>query len=222
MFDDLHPELEDMFDETDKVAPQLNPPTTPTTIVSSTNSASPTPTFVNLPPPARTPLLTEELSEPKKGGPWKAILLIVAILVVVAGTLLLSMKILSSKTDVVPEPPVLTDTQTQPSTSDPAPVQEQTNKQEPVIIQEQEKTPSRVDTDKDGLTDEEETELGTSSKTADTDGDGLFDFEEVNTWETDPINPDTDADGYLDGAEVKAGYNPNGEGTLREAPSESS
>ena len=72
------------------------------------------------------------------------------------------------------------------------------------------------------MTDEEETDLGTSLKTADTDSDGLFDFEEVNTWETDPINPDTDADGYLDGAEVKAGYNPNGSGSLREAPSESS
>ena len=214
MFDDLHPEPEDMFDETDKVAPQLNSPTAPATVTSSDNLA---PVFGNLPPPMDASVSTEGLGESKKGGPWKAILLIVAILVVVVGSLFLSMRILSSKTAVVPKPPVIEDIQNQPA----PPVQEQTNQQEPVITQEPEKTPSRVDTDKDGLTDEEETELGTSSKTADTDGDELFDFEEVKTWGTDPMNPDTDADGYLDGAEVKAGYNPNGEGTLREAPSES-
>ncbi len=221
MFDDIHPEPEDMFDETDKVAPQLNPPTAPTMVDPSVNPAT-IPAFGNVPSSADPLLSTGELSEPKKGGPWKAVLLIVGIVVVVAGALFLSMKILSSKTDVVPEPPVVTDTQNQPSSETP-PVQEQKpDQQESVIIQEPEKMPSRVDTDKDGLIDEEETELGTSSKTADTDSDGLFDFEEVKTWGTDPVNPDTDADGYLDGAEVKAGYNPNGQGSLREAPSESS
>ncbi|MBI2473918.1 hypothetical protein HYV70_05200 [Candidatus Uhrbacteria bacterium] len=219
MFDDIHPEPEDMFDETDKVAPQLNPPTAPSIGVSSQGSAS---GVANPPSSSDGSLSMGELSEPKKTGPWKAVLLIVGIVVVVAGALFLSMKILSSKTDVVPEPPVVTDIQTQPPVSDTAPTQEQPDQQEPVITKEPEKTSSRVDTDKDGLTDEEETELGTSSKTADTDSDGLFDFEEVKTWGTDPVNPDTDADGYLDGAEVKAGYNPNGQGSLREAPSESS
>jgi len=46
-------------------------------------------------------------------------------------------------------------------------------------------TPTQLDSDKDGLTDEEEARLGTN-----------------------PNNRDTDGDGFSDGAEVKAGYNP--------------
>ncbi|MBS4033286.1 MAG: hypothetical protein KGZ85_02370 [Ignavibacterium sp.] len=68
--------------------------------------------------------------------------------------------------------------------------------------------PIIIDTDGDGLTDEEELTLGTSINNTDTDSDGLFDFEEVKIYGTDPLNPDTDGDGYLDGEEVKAGYNP--------------
>ena len=47
----------------------------------------------------------------------------------------------------------------------------------------------------------------------DSDNDGLFDNEEAQ-YGTDPNNSDTDGDGYLDGEEVKNGYNPNGEGEL--------
>jgi hypothetical protein len=47
----------------------------------------------------------------------------------------------------------------------------------------------------------------------DSDGDGLSDEEEA-TYGTDPENSDTDGDGYPDGDEVLAGYNPLGEGTL--------
>jgi len=75
-----------------------------------------------------------------------------------------------------------------------------------------------VDTDKDGLTDAREAELGTSPTNADTDDDGLFDFEEVETYHTDPLNPDTDGDSYKDGEEVQNGYNPNGPGKLFELP----
>ena len=41
----------------------------------------------------------------------------------------------------------------------------------------------------------------------DSDQDGLSDQEE-KTYGTDPNNADTDRDGYTDGAEVKSGYNP--------------
>ncbi len=41
----------------------------------------------------------------------------------------------------------------------------------------------------------------------DTDNDGLSDNEE-NLYGTDPKNPDTDGDGYSDGVEVKSGYSP--------------
>ncbi|MFH1173305.1 MAG: hypothetical protein V1692_02130 [bacterium] len=71
-----------------------------------------------------------------------------------------------------------------------------------------------VDTDDDGLSDEEESKLGTDPTSSDTDNDGLFDREELETYKTDPLNADTDGDGYLDGEEVKSGYDPRGAGKL--------
>ena len=49
---------------------------------------------------------------------------------------------------------------------------------------------------------------------SDTDEDGLKDLDELLIYQTDPLNPDTDGDGYSDGAEVIAGYDPNGSGKL--------
>lgn len=63
--------------------------------------------------------------------------------------------------------------------------------------------PGNLDTDGDGLTDEEEATIGTNPRIKDTDGDGLTDGEEVKQYKTDPLNPDTDFDGLKDGAEVK-------------------
>lgn len=94
-----------------------------------------------------------------------------------------------------------------------------------------------VDTDNDGLTDEEENILGTNINLTDTDGDGLTDYDEVklnNTdankvdtdgdllpdydevkiYRTDPNKVDTDGDTYDDGSEIKGGYNPLGAGKL--------
>lgn len=71
-----------------------------------------------------------------------------------------------------------------------------------------------LDTDQDGLTDEEEKVLGTSPENVDSDADGIFDLEEIKIYKTDPLNPDTDNDGYTDGEEVKNGYNPIGSGLL--------
>ena len=76
--------------------------------------------------------------------------------------------------------------------------------------------PANVDSDLDGLTDEEESALGTDPSEPDSDGDNLFDREEARVYETDPLNPDTDSDGYLDGTEVSGGYNPKGAGRLLE------
>lgn len=45
--------------------------------------------------------------------------------------------------------------------------------------------------------------------TIDTDGDGLTDEEEKSLG-TDPQNKDTDGDGYLDGDEVRNGFSPLG------------
>lgn len=74
--------------------------------------------------------------------------------------------------------------------------------------------PVGLDTDGDGLTDDQEIALGTDPVKIDTDGDGLTDREEVEIYFTDPLNPDTDGDGYTDGDEVRNGYNPKGPGKL--------
>lgn len=47
---------------------------------------------------------------------------------------------------------------------------------------------SQPDSDQDGLTDAEETQLGTDSAKQDTDADGLSDGIEVNITKTDPKN----------------------------------
>lgn len=73
---------------------------------------------------------------------------------------------------------------------------------------------STVDSDSDGLTDNEEKISGTNINVIDTDNDALSDYEEVKIYHSNPLNADTDADTYLDGAEVKGGYNPNGAGKL--------
>ncbi len=70
------------------------------------------------------------------------------------------------------------------------------------------KATSTLDSDQDGLTDEEEALLGTSSQTPDTDKDGLFDRDEVKVYKTDPLKPDTDGDGWSDGEEVRQKSNP--------------
>ncbi len=61
----------------------------------------------------------------------------------------------------------------------------------------------QLDSDGDGLTDTEETTLGSDPFLPDTDEDELLDGEEVKTYQTNPVLPDTDADGLLDGAEVR-------------------
>jgi hypothetical protein len=220
MFDDLTPgdgkEPEDIFEQTDKTAPQVQSPTAPT--------PAPAQVPVEQAPPAQPPAMArgfepkESLIEntPASGSKVKVIVLIIAIIIVIAGVFFLSMKILSSRTQSTPEAPVELNLV-------PDSVAEEEVVNEPVVeeVEEAPEVKSKADTDKDGLTDEEEAEAGTSILSADTDGDGLFDLEEVKTWKTNPLNPDTDGDGFLDGAEVDAGYNPNGEGLLREAPSNS-
>jgi len=55
-----------------------------------------------------------------------------------------------------------------------------------------------ADDDGDGLTNDRELKLQTLPDVRDTDGDGLDDGAEVNTFFTDPLNPDTDGDGQID------------------------
>ena len=71
-----------------------------------------------------------------------------------------------------------------------------------------------LDTDGDGISDQDETVRGMDIENPDSDSDGLFDREEVMVYNTDPIVSDTDGDGFSDGDEVKGGYNPLGTGKL--------
>lgn len=64
-----------------------------------------------------------------------------------------------------------------------------------------------LDRDGDGLTDEEEGNLGTDPDNPDSDGDGLSDGDEVDLG-TDPLDPDSDGDGIPDGDEVAIGTDP--------------
>ncbi|MEM7383739.1 MAG: LamG-like jellyroll fold domain-containing protein, partial [Verrucomicrobiota bacterium] len=65
-----------------------------------------------------------------------------------------------------------------------------------------------VDSDGDGLSDEEEVEAGTDPLVPDTDGDLLSDGDEV-TRGTDPLEKDTDQGGAWDGLEVQVGSDPS-------------
>lgn len=73
-----------------------------------------------------------------------------------------------------------------------------------------------VDSDADGLTNDEEKIHGTDPLNPDSDNDGLGDNEEINVYGTDPLNPDTDNNGLTDGDEVKRGLNPRGPGLLKD------
>ncbi len=59
-----------------------------------------------------------------------------------------------------------------------------------------------ADPDGDGLTNDQEKELGTDPHKADTDGDGISDGDEVNKYHTDPLKADSDHDGLTDGDEI--------------------
>lgn len=76
----------------------------------------------------------------------------------------------------------------------------------------------QIDTDKDGVPDTVEKQIGADPNNADTDKDGLNDGQEVNLWHTDPLSADSDADGYPDGQEIANGYNPLGAGKLITLP----
>jgi len=214
MFEDVQNEPEDLFAQTDAAAPQVPPPTQamppnpPPAAPAPSPMPAPAQPIAQTPPPAPAKMDTPMETVATKSSSVKVVIMIVAILVVIGAAFLLSMRILNSKTPVTPEPPITNTEETAPGVET-TPVPEVAA---PVI----EKTV--VDSDKDGLSDDQEAQLGTNPNNPDTDADGLFDKEEVEVYKTNPLNPDTDGDTYKDGDEVSKGYNPNGQGKLTDIP----
>ncbi|MDA0989979.1 MAG: OmpA family protein [Verrucomicrobia bacterium] len=66
-----------------------------------------------------------------------------------------------------------------------------------------------MDSDGDGLPDNEEAQWGTDPYDPDSDADGLSDGEEVYQYKTNPLNPDTDYDGLTDGYDEVQKYRTN-------------
>ena len=64
------------------------------------------------------------------------------------------------------------------------------------------------DSDRDGLSDDQERLISTDPRDVDTDGDGLNDGTEVLVEGTDPRDRDTDDDGLDDGEEIELGTDP--------------
>lgn len=189
MFDDQDKEPEDIFADDGVAAPSgVMQPSQP-------NQAQ-----------RPAPSTSVSLDEVVTSGPSRTLVVIgivVAVLVLVLVSILAWLWV--SRTSSVPQENALQNglipSNQQPTNETPSPVLEQPVT--PLLPVEP------VDTDKDGLTDEQETALRTDPSLTDTDVDGLSDYDEVRVWGSDPLNADTDGDGFKDGAEVAAGYDPN-------------
>ena len=234
MFDKNEPE--DILSAVDKEAPKPEPPTAPAPapevsapealaaepvapapapeqpapaepVVESVPESVPAPAALPTPPSTELPVV------PKNTG--KILIIIIAVVVVVAAAGIAYWALSGEKEDVVdvimPE-----DVSIDIVEDDIEPEPEEEDDDE--VITPTPEPATTVDTDRDGLSDLQEAEIGTNIRVADTDADGLSDYEEVTTWQTDPLDPDTDGDSFVDGSEVDAGYDPNGDGKLTEIP----
>ncbi|MBP9827674.1 hypothetical protein KBC55_00795 [Patescibacteria group bacterium] len=217
MFDDKQPE--DIFEGSDKApapmnlpvedqriapAPRLTPPTTPSASASAMGSAP-----------------MQEEGHPIVSA--KVVLVAIIILGVIGATIAISYSFMSQPQVSMPladqsveEDENENDTDTEVVLDDEEGKGDDENEldglpqTDPAVIV--------IDSDGDGLSNDEEMELGTSINNPDSDNDGLGDREEIQVYKTNPLNPDTDGDTYSDGVEVQGGYNPNGEGKLLQVP----
>lgn len=176
--------------------------------------------FAPVEPVKSTPSLTSGEKPAPSEGPragFKRLLIIVVGVLVLGGVVwagYAGWKSTRQAAKITPAPKtgVATPVPTTPTPAEVAPSPSPVAPETPATPAETPTAP--VDTDSDGLTDAEETELGTNPKSADSDNDALSDREEVKVYKSNPLNPDTDGDSYLDGHEVKNNYSPTGSGRL--------
>ncbi len=64
------------------------------------------------------------------------------------------------------------------------------------------------DSDKDGLSDKDERQLGTDPNAADSDSDGINDNDEIALFKTNPLSADSDRGGKSDKRELELGLDP--------------
>jgi len=165
-------------------------------------------------PPAVAPPERPVTKEPFFKQHKKAFAVIIAVLVVGvlgAGGWYGYNLFISSQTGPVVEQPTNAGSQDSTVNQD---LNQPVNNNQPPTVNQNVNQASAIDTDHDGLTDEEEAMYGTDPQKIDTDDDALTDRDEIKVFKTDPNNSDTDGDGYLDGDEVRAGYDPKGPGRL--------
>lgn len=190
MFDENTKEPEDIFaDDTDisSVAPVMQP--------SSPNQSQ-------KPVPAEAPVYEDVVtSGPSRTLVILIVLVVVLLLGVVAVFAYTWMSRQSSANTTIPANSVTTQIPTNNQTTTPLPIV-------PLAEQTPEPTITPIDTDKDGLLDDEEATFGTNPTLVDSDDDDLSDADEVKVWGTDPLDSDSDNDGFPDGTEVKSGYDP--------------
>ncbi|NIP32999.1 hypothetical protein GWN26_12060 [Candidatus Saccharibacteria bacterium] len=209
IFEDTKREPEDIFKDVEEPAAPAGP-TTGTPV-----GARPVLQAVEPGAPQAMPPVA-----PKSGGGLGKIILfffIVIIILGIAGAATWYFWIIPASSPL-PEVPILTDEEVVEPEEEPIIEEEPAveEEEEPEVTEPEEEPEPTVplDSDNDGLTDNQEEALGTDPNAADSDGDGLTDNEEINAWQTNPLSADSDADGFTDKEEIDNGYNPNGEGRL--------
>lgn len=205
MFDEIKKQPDDIFAGTDEPG-EVPPPFRAAPPLPQPIEPAPAPTPVTLPSVVAPP---PPLGREEKGKAKHVFFLVLGAVIVITAGVLAGSRIMRSKPPATTGLPDVSTAVEENLTPTPTPPPE-----------EEEESGEKVETDsdKDGLTDAQEAEFGTSSSGVDTDDDGLFDREEIEVYRTNPLVPDTDGDSYLDGVEVENGYNPNGAGKLFELP----
>lgn len=191
--------------------PALSVPSAP-----ASPSRPPVDNFSGLPPEFENQTAPEAAHGGGNRGALTAIIIFVVLLIVGGGGLWIYLSFVRNS-DAQPAP-VVTPAQPTPAPAPaPAPTPTPAPEAAPVAttsLENQILDGRPLDTDNDGIPDEEEKRSATDSLNWDTDGDGLSDGDEIYTWKTDALKADTDADGYKDGEEIRNGYNPRGPGKL--------